>query len=909
MVLAGAGLLYVFGKAVSASAEFEKRMDFFGAVTEASGKQVEKVRNTILDLANTSIYTANDIADGVVELGKAGVGTNKIINGIGKAMVNLGAAADISLTESGQIISSTLAQFHLGAKQAVHVTDLLAGAANASIADIADIGVSLKYVGGIASATGLKLDDVTTAISILAKNGIRGSTAGTSLRQMIVSLGGATKPALAALQELGIITLDNQKAFDDLTKLGVKPASKSYNDLYKAASLYMQAQDAGKVGTKENTKATLKYLTASDLAKNAFYDQKGNIKPLSQVYQILQKALKNTTGAEKAAYLRTIFNNRALAASAILTRAGAKGFKSMSDEMSKTTSAEVAHKRLDNLAGDIKILKSNITTYMIKAGTPLQKNLRSLTQNITKLVQAFGKLPEGTQTAIFQFIGFAGVALTLMGILNIILGTIFKFVAALIKLRAAMVFVIKVARVLGFLIGLIFGIPVGTIALIIAAVLALAAAFIILYKKCQPFHDFVNRIGKEFMDKVGKPVAKAVMATIKWFKKLATDPKAAWQDIKNLAGKMVDAVVKAFNSLKGRVKTGLDQALKSVGNFLGKVVNFFKSLPGRTLKIISSFVKLVLSFFTFKNLGKVLGALAGLVVAKFALLTVGALKILTLGMKLIGAVFSRLPKIIGFVMGYVIGTGIRLWWKFMSLVTPIVVKLVLAIMRFLGTLPFKVGKLMVRAGNALFLGFGKLVAWAIKNGPRLLWALNKWIQKLPGRIAKHLATAAVKFVLALPGMIKAAGDLAQGVLDTFMAIVNNLPGLVWDALQNTIQAFLDMMGAAFDAAKNFAKGLWSGFKKGLGLGGDKPKAPPKPKNPYNNPAGRMGSDQLATYAALSSLVDPTRLPTKSTTVGSVSNTNTQVINNKLTVNNPKPERASTSTKKALQNKVFASGWN
>src|SRR6478672_4810630 len=56
MTVAGAGLLYMFGKVVMAAGEFERKMDFFGAVTGASAKQIERLSDFTLQLAQDTIY-------------------------------------------------------------------------------------------------------------------------------------------------------------------------------------------------------------------------------------------------------------------------------------------------------------------------------------------------------------------------------------------------------------------------------------------------------------------------------------------------------------------------------------------------------------------------------------------------------------------------------------------------------------------------------------------------------------------------------------------------------------------------------------------------------------------------------------------------------------------------------------
>src|SRR5690606_12372052 len=150
----------------------EKRLDYFAAVSNATQEQYEAISKKALQLGADTSFTANQVAEAFVELGKAGVGTQDILDGIGEAVTNIGAAAEIPLDTAAMIITSALATFNLGADQAIMVADKLTGAANSSILEVEDLGVSLKYVGGIASSLSIPFNDVNTALAILGEAGI-----------------------------------------------------------------------------------------------------------------------------------------------------------------------------------------------------------------------------------------------------------------------------------------------------------------------------------------------------------------------------------------------------------------------------------------------------------------------------------------------------------------------------------------------------------------------------------------------------------------------------------------------------------------------------------------------------------------------------------------------------------------
>lgn len=511
-LLAAAPIVLLFKKAVDSAAQFQKKLDYFGAVTGATQADMDAVAKKAIEMSKTSIYSANQMADAFVEFGKAGIATKDILNGVAEATVNLAQAGDLNIADAAKVIISTMSTFQISAKGSVKIADELAGAANASIIDVSDLATSLKYAGGIAAATKIPFTSVITALSLLGKAGIRGSTAGTSLRQIMVSLTAQTSAAHKEMEKLGLIT---------------------------------------KKGT------------------NLFIDQAGHLKPLDQIFQLLKEHTSKLTDAQRLAATKTLFNSRALASANILLRDGAAGFKAMNAEITKTSAADVAHKRLDNLAGDMAHLKNSIQTLLIQAGGPLQKMLRGVVQGITSLVRWFGNLSPHTQKLILQILAAVAAFLLITGTIGIMIGTVlrvvkvWKDVALAFKLLKGFILpVITAFRALGITL------LANPIFLIIAAIVVFIAIIVLLWFKCKAFRDFM----------------KKVFADIKAW---AID---FWHALETAFHAVVNAVVAAWH--------GIDNAFNAVINAFktayNAVVNFFKSIYNAVIgpvKAVINFIK------------------------------------------------------------------------------------------------------------------------------------------------------------------------------------------------------------------------------------------------------------------------------------------------------------------------------
>lgn len=758
MIMLGGGtaLALGLGIAIKKAADFEKQMDFFGAVSSSTAKEMEGVRQKALQLGADTRYSAGEIADSFVELGKAGVSAKNIIEGIGEAVANLGAAADIPLADAAQIISAQVATFNLKAKDAITVADKLAGAANASMVDVSDLGVSLKYAGGVASSLGVPFKDLNTAIALLGQYGIRGSTAGTSLRQVLSGLSGSTKKAKGVMQELGIITEDGA---------------------------------------------------------NKFFDAQGKIKPLPEILDILNSATSKLTQKEKVDALKTMFNIRSLPTALNLMKEGSKGFSEMASAIDKTKAADVAAARMDNLSGDIEILKGNIDTLLIQAGTPFQNFLRGIVQGITNLVQWFGNLSPRTQELILKFVAISAAALILMGSFMLIVGTVLRFVSMMMDLKAVFTLLrpaimIVTAAVRGFTLSLL----TNPVFLIIAAIVALVVAFILLWKRSERFRNFMKGLWNG--------IKAAWNASLEWVKGLPDWFAGIWESIKSKTITAWNAITNFFtNTIPTKLSQAWNKVKQTTINAWNSVISFFQQLPGRIGMFVGGIVNSIIQFFAQLpyRLGFIIGFMAGVIVRGFINLGVWLKNIVVTIVTNVVTFFQELPgKLLGiFIRAYIWITA--KWNALRARVVQIAYAIVLGITSFIQQLPGRVASFFSAMYTRAVSLLNTFRARAIYYASLILNGIINFFRQLPGRVAQFFSDTYHRAVQKLSELKNKAFELALGIYNNIKTWVEKIPGVISSAVSNAIQAFKNMITGAFNAAKDFASGLWNGFKKGLGI--------------------------------------------------------------------------------------------
>lgn len=195
--------------------DFESRMSEVRAITQASSKEFEALRNSALALGKSTKFTAEEVGQLQVEYGKLGFTTKEILAAT-EATLQLSVATGEDLAKSADIAGSTLRAFNLDATEMQRVVDVMASSFNKSALGLENFGEAMKYVAPVAAAANISLEETTAMLGVLADAGIRGSMAGTSLRKIISDVGGESGTLTERLQKLAEKGLTGAGAMDEV---------------------------------------------------------------------------------------------------------------------------------------------------------------------------------------------------------------------------------------------------------------------------------------------------------------------------------------------------------------------------------------------------------------------------------------------------------------------------------------------------------------------------------------------------------------------------------------------------------------------------------------------------------------------------------------------------------------------
>lgn len=244
-----AGVGAAIGFVVKSGMGFEKQMSALKSVSGATGQEMARFKKEALDAGLKTAFSAREAAEAQTELAKGGLTVAQISGGGLKGALALAAAGELRLADAAAYTSNALNLFQMRGSKAGHVADALATAANATTADVGDFGQALTQGGAAARSAGLSFDQTMVALEALAKSGVKGSDAGTSLKTALIQLIKPTKQQQEAAAKAGLSFTDNAGKLKSLSAISGMLRSKTEN-MTKAQRTALFATLAGTDGVR-----------------------------------------------------------------------------------------------------------------------------------------------------------------------------------------------------------------------------------------------------------------------------------------------------------------------------------------------------------------------------------------------------------------------------------------------------------------------------------------------------------------------------------------------------------------------------------------------------------------------------------------------------------------------------------
>ena len=364
-----AGVTALGGAVIKTGMDFQEGMDKAQSVMGATNAETEEMIVKARELASQSRWTATDVSNAYGYMGMAGWNASQSMKGI-KGVLDLATAGATDLATTSDIVTDGLTAMGLEAKDTEMFVNAMSATMVGSNTNIEMMGETLKYAGNVAGGLGITMQDLSLAIGTMANAGIKASMSGTAIR------GGLTR-----------LIAPTEKAEIQMKKYGIE----------------VKKTDEGNVdlrATMENLRSTMGKLD------------------------------KDTQNA----VAKVIFGQTAMNGWLSIINADADAFNELAKEIDNATvegskfTELLAEKMNDNLAGDLRTLRSTLEESFLTIFDEIEPYLRGMVDKITTTIgnntEKFKGLDAETQKNIVKFVAFAGVVAPLVSVFGFLLSGI-----------------------------------------------------------------------------------------------------------------------------------------------------------------------------------------------------------------------------------------------------------------------------------------------------------------------------------------------------------------------------------------------------------------------------------------------------------------------------------------------------
>lgn len=592
--------------AVKTAADYESAMSNVKAITGATGKDFESLNQLGKDLGASTAWSAKQVAEAMQYTGMAGWTAKDNVEGL-KGILDLASASGTDLAATSDIMTDAISAFGYKASDSAKFADTMTKACTSANVSVETLGESYKYCGAISGTMGYSIDEVTTSLAAMGNMGIKGSQAGTTLKNAISNMAAPTKNMKAAMDDLGI----------------------------------------------------------------SIVNQDGSMKSWGDVIKNLQSSFGGLTQDQQAAYAKQLFGKESMAGMLAIINTSVDDYNALGDAIKNSGGAaeDAANTQLDNLNGQLTLLKSALEGAAITIGNKLTPYLKQAVSWVQKATDWFNGLSDAQVENIMKWAGIAatiGPVLLIFGKAVFGIGTLYK------KFGDLKVAIAGAKGAIGLLTS-----PAGIVIGVLAAI-ALAAVLVIKnWDKIKPvimnvkdwfvstfggtikaaitgFKDIFTKVMqgiKDIMPTVTQVIKSAISMCIPIFNTIVSVIKVVVETVKRIAPIIATTFVAVAQKLTPVFKT-IGNVIKAVIPIIGKLLSNAFTFVGRTIQKVSPYITKIASVisnilgYAIKKISPIIVKLA----STFSTVFNSIFKVVSAVVKKLRPVFNAIGTVIKTVM-------------------------------------------------------------------------------------------------------------------------------------------------------------------------------------------------------------------------------------------------------------------
>lgn len=714
--------------AVKVTSDFESAMSKVSAISGATGGDLDALNKKAQEMGAKTKFSATESAEAFTYMAMAGWKTEDMLNGI-DGIMSLAAADGLDLATTSDIVTDALTAFGLSASDSGHFADVLAKASSNANTNVSMLGESFKYAAPVAGALGYSAEDTAIALGLMANAGIKGSQGGTALRGSLTRLIKPTDDAAALMEQYGLS------------------------------------------------------MTNAD----------GSMKSLGEVMNMLRDKLGGLTEAEQAQVAAQIFGQEAMSGMLAIINASDSDYAKLTDAIYDADGAaqQMADTMLDNLSGQLTLLKSALEGLAIQFGEILMPYIKQFVTWLQNLTQKLQELTPEQKEQIVKWAAIAaaiGPVLMVLGKLTSSVGSIIttfgKIPGAIAKAKSAFT---AVSAAIG-------GISAPVVA-VVAVIGVLIAAFANLWKTNEEFRSKMTAIWDGIKSKF-ESFAQGIVDRL----------NALGFDFENF-GEVVKAIWDGFCSLLAPIFEG--------------VFNQVSVILGSVLDALTGIFDVFIGIFTgnwdqaWQGIKEIFGAVWDLIKGTFESWTIAFKGIADTVLGWFGTTWDETwTNIKQFFVD--IWNGITSFFSnVISSIKMAVSNFITTIINFFAQLPTNIANFITNAYNSVVTWVSNMVAKAREMGQNFLNAVVSFFTNLPYKVGYFIGNTLTNIVIWVGNMVAKAREMGTNFLNNVVSFFTQLPGKVLQFITsvfNNVQTWAtNMVNKAREMGTNFINNVVSFF--------------------------------------------------------------------------------------------------
>lgn len=756
--------------AVKVTSDFESAMSKVSAISGATGGDLDALNKKAQEMGAKTKFSATESAEAFTYMAMAGWKTEDMLSGI-DGIMSLAAADGLDLATTSDIVTDALTAFGLSASDSGHFADVLAKASSNANTNVSMLGESFKYAAPVAGALGYSAEDTAIALGLMANAGIKGSQGGTALRGSLTRLIKPTDDAAALMEQYGLS------------------------------------------------------MTNAD----------GSMKSLGEVMNMLRDKLGGLTEAEQAQVAAQIFGQEAMSGMLAIINASDSDYAKLTDAIYDADGAaqQMADTMLDNLSGQLTLLKSALEGLAIQFGEILMPYIKQFVTWLQNLTQKLQELTPEQKEQIVKWAAIAaaiGPVLMVLGKLTSSVGSIIttfgKIPGAIAKAKSAFT---AVSAAIG-------GISAPVVA-VVAVIGVLIAAFANLWKTNEEFRNKMTAIWdgiKSKFESFAQGIVDRLNALGFDFENFGEVVKAIWDgfcsllapifegvfnQVSVILGSVLDALTGIFDVFIGIFTGNWDQAWQGVKEIFGAVWDLIKGTFESWAMAFKGIADTVLGWFgttwdeTWTNIKQFFVDIWNGITSFFSNVISSIKMAVSNFITTIINFFAQLPTNIANFITNAYNSVVTWVSNMVAKAREMGQNFLNAVVSFFTNLPYKVGYFIGNTLTNIVIWVGNMVAKAREMGTNFLNNVVSFFTQLPGKVLQFITSAFNNVQTWATNMVNKAREMGTNFINNVVSFFTQLPGKVLQFITsafNNVQTWAtNMANKAREMGTNFINNVVS----------------------------------------------------------------------------------------------------